>query len=97
MKFFVLAAFSLVLTFAASDSFAKSCKTGKACGNTCIAKDAVCSKEAPKHAKTCKKGKACGDTCIAQDAVCSKDAPEGAPAAAPAASEPAPGAAHEGH
>ena len=52
---------------------AKNCKKGKACGNTCIAQDAVCSTDSAKPAKpakNCKKGKACGNTCIAKDAEC---------------------------
>ncbi len=63
----------LVLSFS---QFAEAgdCKKGKACGNSCIAQDAVCSKEAApaKPAKECKKGKPCGNSCIAKDAVCTK-------------------------
>ena len=44
------------------------CKTGKPCGNTCIAKDKVCHKDAKP--KNCKKGKPCGNTCISKDKEC---------------------------
>jgi hypothetical protein len=47
----------------------KVCKKGKACGDTCIAKDKTCSIKAHK-APNCKKGKACGDSCIAKDKTC---------------------------
>lgn len=42
---FVLAALSLSL-FISNSAFAKECKTGKACGNACIAKDKVCAADA---------------------------------------------------
>jgi hypothetical protein len=46
------------------------CKTGKACGDTCIAKDRIC--HIPKPAKECKIGKLCGDSCISKEKVCHK-------------------------
>ena len=63
---------ALVLaTLLAPSAFAKDCKKGKPCGDTCISKDATCA--ADKGAKKeCKKGKPCGDTCISKDATCSK-------------------------
>lgn len=61
----------LVMTFVATGStvFAKECKNGKPCGNSCIAKDKVCASDS-STAKNCKKGKACGDTCIPKDKEC---------------------------
>lgn len=54
----------------AQGAFAKECKKGKPCGDTCISKDATCTEKSPP--KSCKTGKPCGDTCIAKDAVCKK-------------------------
>lgn len=54
-----------------ASAFAKDCKTGKPCGNACIAKDKTCASDAPA-AKKCKTGKACGNACISKDAVCTK-------------------------
>lgn len=51
-------------------AFAKNCKNGKACGNSCIAKDKECAASAT--GKTCKKGKACGNSCIPKDKECKK-------------------------
>ena len=65
LTFGLLAAFAMTGTTA----FAKECKNGKPCGNSCIAKDKVCASET-KTAKNCKKGKACGDTCIPKDKEC---------------------------
>ena len=68
-KLLTTTAFALMLGLAVpSLAFAgPECKVGKACGDTCIAKDKVCH---VKHHKECKKGKPCGDTCIAKDKVC---------------------------
>jgi hypothetical protein len=65
----VLIALALSLTFTMASSAAPTCKTGKPCGDTCIAKDKEC--HTPK-AKECKTGKPCGDTCIAKDKQCTK-------------------------
>jgi hypothetical protein len=70
MKHLIVSLFALVMVFSTAE--AKNCSKGKACGNSCIAKDAVCKQDDAKPAKNCKKGKACGDTCIAKDAVCKK-------------------------
>lgn len=50
---------------------AKTCKTGKLCGNSCIAADKECH-AAAAPAKTCKTGKLCGNTCIAATKTCTK-------------------------
>jgi hypothetical protein len=49
---------------------APECKSGKACGESCIAKDKIC--HIPKPAKECKTGKLCGDSCISKEKVCHK-------------------------
>ena len=52
-------------------SDAPACKTGKPCGDTCIAKDKACHVEKKKK-PVCKTGKARGDSCIAKDKTCTK-------------------------
>jgi hypothetical protein len=59
---------SLVLAAGSTDSQAKNCKKGKACGDACIAAGETC--RAKQGAKVCKKGKACGNACIAMNKVC---------------------------
>ena len=66
-----LLALVLGLGVAPSAYAAPNCTTGKACGDSCIAKDKTCNIPA-KPAKECKTGKLCGDTCISKDKVCSK-------------------------
>jgi len=51
---------------------APECKTGKLCGDTCIAKDKMC--HITKPVEECKTGKLCGDTCISKDKICHKQA-----------------------
>ena len=48
---------------------APNCKTGKPCGDTCIAQDKECHIPPPTQ---CKTGKPCGNSCIAQDKECHK-------------------------
>ncbi len=69
-KILSTAALIFILTAALSTAeAAPNCKTGKPCGNSCIAQDKECH-IAPPAAKVCKTGKPCGNTCIAQDKVC---------------------------
>ncbi|MDB5407093.1 MAG: hypothetical protein JWL84_2005 [Rhodospirillales bacterium] len=49
---------------------APECKTGKLCGDTCIAKDKMCHLSKP--AKECNTGKLCGNSCISKDKICNK-------------------------
>ena len=70
----ILSAALLAVVLAVSASSAAmavpECKTGKPCGDSCIAKDKTCHIAAP--AKQCKTGKLCGDTCISKDKTCTK-------------------------
>jgi len=68
---------SMILALAAGVAVAGSayaapnCKTGVACGNTCIAKGKVCHVTPPK-VPNCKTGKLCGNSCIKKTDVCHK-------------------------
>jgi hypothetical protein len=66
-----LLALVLGLGMSSMANAAPNCTTGKACGDSCIAKDKKCSIPAAP-AKECKTGKLCGDTCISKDKVCHK-------------------------
>jgi hypothetical protein len=67
MRSFMIAAIA-ALAFASAAQAAPVCKTGVACGNTCIAKGKTCHATPPKP--VCKTGVACGNTCIAKGKVC---------------------------
>ena len=66
-----LLALVLGVGMSSAASAAPDCKTGKPCGDSCIAKDKTCH-IASKPAKVCKTGKPCGDTCISADKTCTK-------------------------
>jgi hypothetical protein len=71
MRTLLLAAVA-ALAFASAASAAPTCTTGKVCGNTCIAKTAVCHIPAVVPHPVCKPGvsQACGNTCISLTKVC---------------------------
>jgi len=54
----------------------KVCKTGKPCGDSCIAETDTCTKDSgcacsrEGCCKVCTTGKPCGDTCIADTDTC---------------------------
>lgn len=62
------------------DSCCKVCRSGTACGDTCIDADEACTEAAgcacqgEPCCKVCRSGKACGDTCIDRDATCAAEA-----------------------
>lgn len=69
MRSIIIAAVA-ALAFASAAQAAPNCKTGVACGNTCIAKGKVCHVTPPKP--NCTKGKLCGKACIKATDVCHK-------------------------
>lgn len=71
MQKLVLAiALTLAFGVAGSASAAPQCKTGVACGNTCIAKGKTC--HIPAAAPHCTTGIPCGSSCIAKGKKCTK-------------------------